>query len=109
MSPFKWAVHCSTPGCPNKARHGAKCDACRESSRRIREEHRPTASARGYGREAWKKAARRQVDRQPYCGECGATTNLVADHVVPRRAGGTDDEWNLQTLCVSCNTRKGSR
>lgn len=29
------------------------------------------------------------------------------DHIVPRVAGGTDDEWNLQACCFKCNYEKG--
>jgi len=28
------------------------------------------------------------------------------DHIVDKRAGGTDSLDNLQTLCVSCHSRK---
>ena len=105
--PFAWKRPCSTPGCPNTARHGYKCDRCREAGRRAREERRPSASARGYGSSAWRGSARAQVERQPYCGICGRTDNLVADHVIPKGSGGSDEDDNLQTLCVGCNTRKG--
>ena len=39
---------------------------------------------------------------------CGLTGNSV-DHIIPRSAGGTDDDWNLQTLCINCNSSKGGR
>ena len=42
------------------------------------------------------------------CLSCGATEQLSLDHVYPYSLGGTDDEGNLQTLCVSCNSRKGA-
>jgi hypothetical protein len=43
------------------------------------------------------------------CRTCGATERLTIDHIVPRRRGGTNARDNLQTLCVSCNSRKGAR
>jgi 5-methylcytosine-specific restriction endonuclease McrA len=61
----------------------------------------------------WQRAARRQIRREPWCAECGhkgdEANPLTADHVVALAAGG--DPWspaNLQTLCRSCNSSKGT-
>lgn len=43
------------------------------------------------------------------CVLCGARERLTLDHVLPWSRGGTDDVLNLQTLCLSCNCRKGAR
>lgn len=43
------------------------------------------------------------------CVECGATTDLSLDHVVPWSGGGSDHPRNLRVLCRSCNCRKGAR
>jgi hypothetical protein len=43
------------------------------------------------------------------CVECGATDRLSLDHIVPRSKGGTDDDDNLRTLCVRCNSSKSNR
>lgn len=43
-----------------------------------------------------------------YCGGTPPKVLLEADHVVPRAAGGTDDEWNLVTSCQDCNRGKGA-
>lgn len=40
------------------------------------------------------------------CRSCGAIEPLSIDHVLPWALGGTNDIDNLQTLCVSCNSRK---
>lgn len=43
------------------------------------------------------------------CTACGGGDDLALDHVVPWSAGGSDDALNLQTLCRSCNSRKGAQ
>lgn len=41
-------------------------------------------------------------------GSDGATEDLVADHVVSRRNGGSHHPDNLQALCQRCNARKAA-
>jgi hypothetical protein len=43
------------------------------------------------------------------CVECGSTADLTVDHKQPRARGGGNDPSNLQTLCRSCNSRKGTK
>lgn len=43
------------------------------------------------------------------CLHCGATQNLSLDHIWPYSKGGPDTYENLQTLCRSCNSKKGAR
>jgi HNH endonuclease len=45
------------------------------------------------------------------CLECGETDDLTIDHkIVPWSEGGSStDPDNLQVLCRSCNSRKGTR
>lgn len=43
------------------------------------------------------------------CLHCGATERLSLDHIHPWSLGGPDTLDNLQTLCRSCNSRKGAR
>lgn len=52
------------------------------------------------------------------CPTCGITLDYAQgnqpnsaepDHIVPHKLGGTDDLWNLQTLCRRCNQSKGHR
>jgi hypothetical protein len=46
------------------------------------------------------------------CSLCGATkkeTVLHVDHIVPRSRGGTNDESNLQVLCLKCNLGKSNK
>lgn len=42
------------------------------------------------------------------CGRCGSRKSLTVDHKIPTTKGGTDDEDNLWTLCLSCNAQKGN-
>lgn len=43
------------------------------------------------------------------CLHCGSPDDLTLDHVIPWSVGGSDETNNLQTLCRSCNARKGAR
>ena len=43
------------------------------------------------------------------CIQCGAEENLTADHIHPVAKGGKTALKNLQTLCRSCNSRKGAK
>lgn len=41
------------------------------------------------------------------CQCCGrVTTELELDHIINVAQGGTDDESNLQSLCVECHKKK---
>lgn len=43
------------------------------------------------------------------CLHCGSTIDLTIDHIHPVSLGGGDHPSNLQTLCRSCNCRKGAK
>lgn len=56
------------------------------------------------------KIRRFVMERDFYrCKFCGTHEALSIDHIVPRAAGGGDEIENLQTLCLSCNIKKGSK
>jgi len=65
---------------------------------------RPSPASRGYGW-AWIKISKQFLRSFPMCMACGGIATSV-DHVIPLRAGGTHDEWNLQSLCQSCHNSK---
>lgn len=43
------------------------------------------------------------------CRHCGNRRNLTVDHVFPESKGGKATMENCQTLCKTCNSRKGAR
>lgn len=43
------------------------------------------------------------------CLCCGKKKKLTADHVVPLSKGGVNWLYNIQPLCKSCNSKKGTR
>ena len=42
------------------------------------------------------------------CRNCGTRDDLSCDHIFPESRGGETTLDNLQTLCRSCNSRKGA-
>ena len=73
---------------------------------------RPTAHARGYTCR-WAAFSRLYRCQHPLCVVCEAAGRVqpseCVDHITPREAGGTDDDHNLQALCLSCHARKTAR
>jgi 5-methylcytosine-specific restriction endonuclease McrA len=87
---------------------GTRCRACDSRHERKRDERRGTPSQRGYGARWYAlSAAARQA--QGWCSECGATSDLTADHVIPLARGGSSEWDNVIVLCRSCNGAKGAR
>jgi len=43
------------------------------------------------------------------CGISAEEKALEVDHIISRNKGGSDDLWNLQSLCYSCNAMKRDR
>lgn len=43
------------------------------------------------------------------CCRCSSNENLSIDHIIPVIKGGTNEVQNLQTLCRSCNSKKGTK
>lgn len=59
-----------------------------------------------FSSEEWGALCRKYDNR---CLACGKKTRLTVDHVVPISVGGSNDISNIQPLCVSCNSRKGTK
>ncbi len=63
-----------------------------------------------YRTQVWRELRAACLRRHPVCvtAGCGARS-VVADHVTPRRQGGTDTLDNLVGRCVAChNARRGA-
>jgi DNA-binding transcriptional ArsR family regulator len=43
------------------------------------------------------------------CVACSSAENLTMDHIIPVSKGGTSAYGNLQTLCSTCNSSKGTK
>jgi 5-methylcytosine-specific restriction endonuclease McrA len=83
---------------------------------------RASAVARGYDT-TWRRVARDFLRQFPWCGQRAdgrlssehsacvrrglRVRARLVDHIRPLPAGPRLDVGNLQSLCVSCNTRKG--
>lgn len=68
-------------------------------------------SVNKYNRKSISNGTRRIVyERDGYeCVTCKARKDLSIDHIIPVARGGTNDLDNLQTMCRSCNSRKGTK
>lgn len=101
--PVRASTPCKHPGCPNLAARGR--DLClfhrRERYRRI-DQHRPSAAERGYGTD-WQRVRREVLDAFPFCALCGDVATDV-HHVLPKAEGGTDELYNLESLCRGCHS-----
>lgn len=52
---------------------------------------------------------RKQVLEGAVCAACGSGDDLQIDHIISVSKGGSDDLSNLQPLCRSCNSAKGTK
>ena len=65
----------------------------------------------GY-RELWFANNRPNRFGKYQCVQCRGwfdKSNIDIDHRIPKRDGGTDDLWNLQPMCRTCNRSKRDR
>jgi 5-methylcytosine-specific restriction protein A len=85
---------------PQEVQRG-RCPACLSAYYR----QRGSAHKRGYDKEHKRNAAL-AIAAHPYCVDCGATDDLVGDHILPRSQGGTNELGNYAVRCRSCNTAR---
>ena len=74
------------------------------------DERRGSRQSRGYGAE-WERTRKRILSRDKgLCQPCMADGKLrpakQVDHKVPKFEGGTDDDDNLQAICLPCHQAK---
>ena len=102
---------CRQPGCPALV-HSAYCETHRRELRRDESRRRPSTTTQGYGA-AWRKIRDAVLRDEPLCRACRRSGRTVlatdVDHIVPRRAGGSDKRSNLQPLCGTCHSAKTAR
>ncbi|MFV0534603.1 MAG: HNH endonuclease [Cumulibacter sp.] len=79
---------------------------------------KPVKTESGRGGRPWRRLRKKVFERDGYCcqlcHQAGRVTIVtlhgslagICDHVIPKAEGGTDDESNLQTLCLSCSDAK---
>jgi len=109
--------------CGRLVKGGGLCARCRQERQQRQDEERPSAAARGYGGR-WPAYARSWLQQYPWCGQrqdgrmhaqhsvCVQLGQRVratcVDHIRSIADGGSVfDPANHQSLCTSCNVRKG--
>jgi 5-methylcytosine-specific restriction endonuclease McrA len=82
-----------------------------DSKRSERLERMYPSSSNGYKKKKISQTLHMQVyERDGFsCVACGVQKNLSLDHIKPEVLGGESTLENLQTMCTSCNSRKGAR
>lgn len=81
----------------------------KERARHQRRRARKAGNGGSYTAKEWKKLCKQYPDC-PCCGEKFTRKNKpTVDHVIPLTKGGTNDIGNIQPLCKSCNSRKGTK
>ncbi len=71
---------------------------------------RRSPASRSHRRSISPRTRREVFERDAYrCRHCGGWHDLTIDHIHPLSKGGTNAFDNLQTLCKTCNNRKGDR
>ncbi|MGS0941563.1 HNH endonuclease [Pseudomonas luteola] len=97
---------CNAPGCRELVRGVRYCKAhehLAEAWKTSKRSAKPGLSGR-----PWRRKREQILIRDCYtCQSCGLVTKeLEVDHIIGRASGGSDDDSNLQSLCIPCHKLK---
>lgn len=104
-------IACGTP-----TDNGTRCKSCETANQRMRlpggrRRSRASAHARGYNA-AWTRLSKRARELQPFCSDCGATTDLQADHSPEawrrKERGLAIRLRDIDVVCGYCNRKRGA-
>lgn len=107
---------CRKLGCNALVRDGSSYCAAHKVDAKIgtfADKTRGSRQSRGYGA-AWDKLRKQILLRdnglcQPCLEQDVITPAKQVDHIVAKAHGGTDDESNLQAICVACHKAKTAK
>lgn len=107
---------CRRPGCGALVRDGSGYCVAHQGDRRagkFADRRRGSRHARGYGKD-WEKTRVRILRRdnglcQPCLKNHRVTPASQVDHIVPKAEGGTDEDENLQSICLDCHKVKTAK
>lgn len=93
--------------CWSEYRKTSKYKEHRIRNENIRRENKINAGKKYSTKEL--QILRREVFKGKYCLCCGATIDITVDHIKPLSKGGNNSILNIQYLCRSCNSIKGTK
>lgn len=104
--------------CGELTDNGPRCPDCERADDRLRIRHRPgkinhnqpAPEKRGYNKR-WRRLSKLARRLQPFCSDCGATTDLQADHSPEawrRHEKGLPVRLqDIDVVCGACNRARG--
>lgn len=86
-------------------------DLNNKDKKQISRENRRARERAAPGKMSSNIASRLLVLQKHKCAicHCDVSAKFELDHILPLSLGGTNDDSNIQLLCVSCNRRKGPK
>lgn len=111
--PMRALTPCRHPGCGALVADGSGYCESHQSDRKLgkfADRGRGSRHKRGYGSK-WDKKRQQILERDgglcQVCLKRGVVTAAKqVDHIVPKAEGGTDQDENLQAICVPCHRVK---